>query len=61
MKELLEKSGQKIINEPGMIKDTLNKVLHQKNSLGAKGYEYVKQFNEDYFRREWSKLIQELN
>jgi glycosyltransferase involved in cell wall biosynthesis len=61
MQELLDKSGQISCHKGDNLSEKVIQVLEQKVQLGEKGYRFVKQFDEDYFRKSWIEVINKLN
>ena len=61
MQELLDKGGQVSCHQEEDFQKKVIEVLEQKESLGAKGYNFVKQFNEDYFTKSWIEVINKVN
>lgn len=60
MRELLENSGQKIIDNFSNLNKEIEGVLENKNKLGDLGFNYVKQFDTEYFQSEWLDLITQI-
>lgn len=63
MKELLEEGGQIICSDKNRLKDIVLRYLENPEKLhliGGKGYEYTKQFDLNYFEKQWVTLIWEL-
>jgi glycosyltransferase involved in cell wall biosynthesis len=58
MTELLEKSGQIIIRADSELAPALRRSIAEAASLGKAGFEYVKQFDLDYFRKAWLEAVE---
>jgi glycosyltransferase involved in cell wall biosynthesis len=59
MSELLTKSNQ-IISTPETLKSDVINVLHNRNAYCQSGYDYVKQYNMEYFNSSWISTITKL-
>lgn len=57
MKELLNNAGQSVISEFSKLESEIQKVIENKIELGDLAFDYVKQFNSEYFKSEWTSLI----
>jgi glycosyltransferase involved in cell wall biosynthesis len=57
MGELLQNSGQKIVEDPDAIPMAVEEVLSERDNLAAAGYAYVKNYDLEYFKRSWINLI----
>lgn len=60
MKELLTKSGQTILTDLNNLDSSIQNCLKNKESYGNLGYEYVSQFDLNYFENSWKDLIEKL-
>ena len=61
-KELLEKSGQIICDDPSRLKEKVDHLLanpEEMHSLGEKGYNFVKNFTMERFSEDWLRVIRE--
>lgn len=57
MSELLEMGGQIRLSAPNELDAAVKKVLANENQFATKGYEYVKQFDLNYFERRWVEVV----
>lgn len=60
MKELLEKSSQKIVTDFSNLENEIQHSIKNKNHLGNLGFDFVKQLDMDYFQSKWLELIDEI-
>ncbi len=60
MKELLEKSGQKVVTNFSDLENEIQHSISNKNYLGNLGFDFVKQLDMDYFQSEWLGLIDQV-
>ncbi|PNQ73286.1 hypothetical protein C1T31_07135 [Hanstruepera neustonica] len=60
MMELLQNSGQKIVHDLTNLNMAIENGLNHKDELGVIGYSYVKQFDSEYFKREWLDVIDQI-
>jgi len=61
MSELLTEGGQSIVNDSADLPDEVKRVLENKDTIGAEGFKYVKQYDLTYFRNKWISLIKEVS
>ena len=57
MKELLESAGQKVVTDFSKLETEIHEVLNNKKDLGILAFNFVKQFDLDYFKSEWTSVI----
>lgn len=60
MKELLEKSGQKVVTNFSDLENEIQHSISNKKYLGNLGFDFVKQLDMDYFQSEWLGLIDQV-
>ena len=60
MRELLEKSGQVVINNISDLKDSIKFCYENKESLVQHGISYAKQFDLFYFSKSWRNVIESI-
>lgn len=61
MRELLTEGGQSIVNDSVDLPKEVKRVLEDKDTIGAEGFNYVKQYDLAYFRNKWISLIEEVS
>ena len=57
MEELLTSGGQIILKDDRDLPQTISDTLQKKESIGLKGYDFVKQYDLNYFRTQWIDLF----
>lgn len=57
MAELLDKSGQLRLTDLSDMKEAVHRVITNGSDLAAKGFEYVRQFDLNYFERRWVEVV----
>jgi glycosyltransferase involved in cell wall biosynthesis len=60
MRELLERSGQKIVEDYSSLDQEIETCINYKNQLGNLGYDFVKQFDMNYFESKWLELMSQI-
>ena len=60
MRELLEKSSQKIVTDFSKLESEIENCITNNEKTGNLGYEFVKQFDESYFKNSWLELIDKI-
>ncbi len=60
MRELLKGGGQCVVTEAEKLPQAVRQVLRNRDELGQRGYDFVKQFDSRYFEQAWVSLIQGL-
>lgn len=63
MRELLESSGQIICDDPKFLKEKVIYLLshpEERKKQGERGYEFVKQFDLEYFKKRWISVIDDV-
>ena len=60
MRELLERSGQKIVNDYSSLDQEIETCINNKIQLGNSGYDFVKQFDMNYFESRWLELMSQI-
>ncbi|OGZ23728.1 MAG: hypothetical protein A3A08_02580 [Candidatus Nealsonbacteria bacterium RIFCSPLOWO2_01_FULL_41_9] len=61
MKELLEGGGQIICKDFSTLKEKVGYLLQnpeEREKLGEKGFDFVKKFDQEYFKKEWISLLE---
>lgn len=61
MNELLTSGGQKIEDNPKLLADAVKSAIQNRTMLGEKGFNYVSQYNLEYFKKEWIEAIKYLS
>lgn len=63
MEELLTKGGQVICKDFNLLKNEVEDILNnpeKKNKIAERGYNFAKNFDLNYFEKEWIKLIKSI-
>jgi len=60
MKELLEKSGQTIVKDYSQLEKEIQNSIKNNDKLGDLGYDFVKQFDMNYFESRWLEIINQI-
>lgn len=60
MRELLTGGGQTIVSDSANLPNDVKRVLENKDTIGAKGFNYVRQYDLTYFSNKWISLIEEV-
>lgn len=58
MTALLEHSGQIILRKESELQAALERAMNERENLGRSGFEYVRQFDQDYFRKAWLEAVE---
>ena len=59
MRELLEGGGQVICEDISTLPELINAVLNKKEEYASKGFTFARQFDHEYFIREWNTLLKD--
>lgn len=60
MGELLQNSGQIILDDFKQLNAAIQQALVDSSTYAKSGFDYVSQFDRDYFEKSWLKLMQEM-
>jgi glycosyltransferase involved in cell wall biosynthesis len=60
MKELLNGAGQQIVADKSDLRTAVDEVLHRSSWYAENGKKFTRQFDLNYFSKEWNQTIQEL-
>ena len=58
MTELLEKAGQVKVTDLAQLHASVDQVLNDEKQYARRGYEYVKQFDLNYFSNRWKEVVE---
>ncbi len=57
MTELLNKAGQIVVRDRSEIRDAVTEAMEKRGQLADSGFNYVKQFDLNYFENAWKNII----